>query len=148
MNSNRSTSEPRSEARPPLDVNKLVDRYIKLRDRKRQIEERHKTEIAPYTKVMGELESIMLEHMQAAGIDSVATPGGTAYQSTTPRAAIKDRSAFRDWVITNRQFDMVDWKANPREVFQFIDANNGAPPPGVNASTFTAVRFRRPGEED
>ena len=133
---------------PSINIRKLVDNYVKLRDRKRQLEDAYKKQVEPFTKLMAEVEGQLLEHMQAADIDSVATPGGTCYRSTVPRATIKDGSAFRQWVIQHGRYELVDWRANARSVFDFINENNGAPPPGVNASTFTSIRFRRPGEED
>jgi hypothetical protein len=131
-----------------LNVNKTVDNYIKLRDRKRELEAAAKEQVAPFIKLMGEIETQLLAYMQQTGVDSVATPGGTAYQSTVPRATIKDGAAFREWVINNDEFDLVDWKANPRAVQEYIANSRGQTPPGVNASTFTTVRFRRPGEEE
>jgi len=150
MNRTDRAAESTSASKAPLlDVDKLIGQYVKLRDRKREMEARHKDELRPYTTIMGEIEAQLMKHMQDAGIDSVATPSGTAYQSTTPRATIQDRGAFRQFVEETGMFELVDWKANPRAVFEFIEAvGNGSPPPGVNASTFTAVRFRSPGEKE
>jgi hypothetical protein len=146
---NSKTPEVNSGARPPtLNIKKLVSNYVRLRDRKRELEDAYKKQVEPFTKLMAEVEGQLLEHMQSADIDSVATPGGTCYRSTVPRATIRDGAAFRQWVVQHSRFELVDWRANARAVFDFISENNGASPPGVNASTFTSIRFRRPGEED
>jgi hypothetical protein len=133
---------------PPLNINKLCEQYVALRDRKRTLEAQHKEALAPFNKVMGELESRMLGYMQEAGIGHVSTPSGTAYQTTKPSATIRDGSAFRQWVVETASYQIVDWRANANAVAEFIDANDGTPPPGVNFSTRTTVNFRRPNEKE
>ena len=132
----------------PMNLEKLIDRYVALRDRKREVEKRHKEELKPFRTVMDEIEAMLMQYMQKSGIDHVATPGGTAYQVTKPSATIRDGSAFRQWVVKNERYDIVDWRANARAVFEYIRENEGKVPPGINASTYTTVNFRRPGEEE
>jgi hypothetical protein len=131
-----------------VDLNKLIDSYVALRDRRRAIEDKHKSELEPYKKIMEELEQKLLAVMQASGVDSVSTRGGTAYQKTRLSATIKDGTAFRAYVIQNQAFDLVDWRANANAVFEHIEDNNGVPPPGVNPSTYISVGVRRPNEKE
>lgn len=130
------------------NLNKLVDQYVQLRDRKRALEAQHKEQLAPYTKVMSEIEGMLLEHMQKLGTTSINTPGGTAYQSTKRSASIKDGAAFREFVVKTGSFNLVDWRANANAVFDFIEAHGGSPPPGVNPSSRVTVNFRRPNEQE
>ena len=134
---------------PPLpDVNRLIAQYVTLRDRKEAMEKRHKDELKPYNDLMAEVEGLMLDYLNQTGINSVAGPGGTMYKSTVPRCTIKDRTAFRNFVVAMAAFDLVDWRANAKNVGEHIEANTGTVPPGVNYTTFTSVRFRRPGEKE
>jgi hypothetical protein len=130
----------------PPDINKTIDQYVKLRDKKRLLERQHKDQLKPFNDLLEEIEGMLLSYMQRAGVNSIATDGGTAYQSTTPRATIGDGDAFRQFVIANQLFDLVDWRANATRVFDYINEHNGQVPPGVNPSTYTKVNFRRPGE--
>jgi len=132
----------------PLTVNQLIDSYVQVRDRKRLIESQHKEALKPYNEVMGQLEGQLMEAIQRAGVQSLTGTGGTAYLSTKKRATIKDGTAFRAFVIDNKEFDLVDWRANANAVFDFINAHNGSPPPGVNPSSYTEVNVRRPGEKE
>jgi len=132
----------------PLTVNQLIDSYVQVRDRKRLIESQHKEALKPYNEVMGQLEGQLLEAIQRAGVQSLSGTGGTAYLSTKKRATIKDGEAFQSYVIDNEAWHLTDWRANANAVFDHIQAHNGMPPPGVNASTFTEVNVRRPGEKE
>ena len=131
---------------PELD--KLINRYVQLRDRKHLIEAQHKEQLAPYNKLMAEVEGVLLDYMQKAGVDSVSTPGGTAYQTTKRSASIKDGGAFRKFVVETGAFNLVDWRANANAVFDYIAAHEGMAPPGVNPSSRVTVNFRRPNEQE
>lgn len=145
---NAAFAPPRGSDPPMPDVNKLIDQYVALRDRKRVIEARHKQELEPYKKIMDELEHKLLVIMQAAGADSVSGPGGTAYQKIKLSATIKDGTAFRAFVVQNQLFELVDWRANANAVFEYIKDNKGSPPPGVNPSSYVSVGVRRPNEKE
>lgn len=149
MDNNTAATPGVSPGPPPaLDLNKLIDHYVQLRDRKRLMESQHKEALKPFNALMEEIEGRLLKHMHDTGATSIATPGGSAYQTTKKSATIKDGSAFRTFVVSNQKFELVDWRANAIAVFDFIKESGGQPPPGVNASTYVSVGVRRPNEED
>jgi len=149
MDSSAQAAGPSPEGVPsPLQLDKMIQSYIALRDRKRAIEAKHKEELAPYTKVMEEIEGKMLTHMQKSGSNSVNTDAGTAYKTTKLSATIRDGAAFRQWVVETGSYAVVDWRANANAVFEYIEDNGGVVPPGVNASTRVTVNFRRPNEKE
>ncbi len=145
---NFSSTVPRTDGQPVPELDKLIDRYIKLRDHKKALEAKHKAELAPFVQLMDEVEGVLLTYMQQAGVNSVNTPGGTAYQSVRLSATIKDGSAFRSYVLSNHAFDLVDWRANANAVFDYVNEHGGAPPPGVQPSSRVTVNFRRPNEKE
>lgn len=134
--------------KPALNLNQLIDTYIKLRDRKKILESQHKEAVKPYAKLMEEIEGQLLVMMEKQEVNSLSTDGGTAYQSLKKRASIKDGEAFMEYVIDNKAWHLTDWKANPNAVHDHIKEHNGTPPPGVNASSFIAVNVRRPTETE
>ena len=149
MNSNVQAAGVSPVGKPsPLNVGKLIDQYIALRDRKREIESAHKATLVPFNKAMGEIEAKMLAHMQKSEVNSVNADAGTAYQTTKPSATIRDGAAFRQWVVETGAYQIVDWRANANAVAEFIAASEGSVPPGVNYSTRTSVNFRRPNEKE
>jgi hypothetical protein len=132
----------------PLNLANLIDKFVALRDKKRKLETEHEAMLKPYIQVMDEIAGELLKYMQENAVDHVATPGGTAYQTTKRSASIRDRQAFKQYVVEAGAFDMLDWKANATAVFKFIEENNGSPPPGINPSSRTAVNVRRPNEKE
>lgn len=144
-----SNGAPHSGASPPMpDINKLIDSYVALRDRRRKLEASHKQALEPYKKIMDELGQKLLAIMQATGVDSLTGTGGNAHKITKLSATIKDGTAFRAFVVQNGLFELVDWRANANAVFEYINENNGVPPPGVNPSSYVSVGVRRPNEKE
>lgn len=120
-----------------------VEQFVKLRDKLRELEDRHKAERKPYDEAMEQLRLIILGHLDAAGVDSITAKGvGTAYRTVRKSATIADGDAFRRHVIGSQEFDLCDWRANANAVEAFIN-QHGAPPPGVNYSTLAQVGVRR-----
>jgi len=132
----------------PFDVDKAVFQYIALRNRKVMLEQQHKAQLVPFTEIMNELEAKLLSYMQKANVDHLAAPSGTAYRSTRLSATIKDGEAFRQFVIQQNQFQLVDWRANANQVFEYIRDHQGVTPPGLNTSAFVHVRFRSPTDKE
>ena len=53
------------------------------------------------------------------------------YLSTTYRASIADKQMFTDFVIAQKRWDMLDWKANAKAARAYVK-NEKVLPPGIN----------------
>lgn len=120
-----------------------VAQYLKLRDMIKTKEDAHKEAIKPLKEALEKLNSVMLAQLNASGGDSVSTQFGTVYRTRKKSATIADMSLFWDWVTANGDFDFVDKKANATRVEEYINANGGQLPPGVNFSQIEQVGVRR-----
>lgn len=125
-----------------IPVGKLTGMYVKLRDRIKKTEQRHKEELAGAKDLLMQMGTRLLDELNKCGGDSIASPEGTAYRTERVSASISDASQFRDYVIANELFDMLDWKANPTAVKDHI-TEFGAAPPGINLNTAFTVGVRR-----
>lgn len=126
----------------PTDIGLRVDQYVRLRDKIKEIEARHKEELKKYKETLEKLNAVILTHLTNVGGESIRTPAGTAYITEKKAASLADPAAFMDYVITNEAWDLLDRKANNTAVADFIAAHN-APPPGVNFTSTLVVGVRR-----
>lgn len=144
------TEEPIPGEKPALPENlpigKMIGMYVKLRDRIKAKEDEMKVALKPAKEMLESLNNRILDELNKAGGDSLKADTGTAYRTARTTASLADPSAFRDYVIANELFDMVDWKANAKAV-QDHNEEFGALPPGVNVSTVYLVGVRRPSEK-
>ena len=127
------------------DVQKWIGQYVAVRDVKRALEAKQKEEVKKLTEILNVLEGKLQAFFTETGQDSAPTGAGTAYLSTTYRASIADKEAFKKFVLDFAEWQMLDWKANAKAVRSFVK-DKKAPVPGVNLTGITKVRINRPGE--
>lgn len=130
---------------PPEAVAKFEKRtgqYVAVRDKIKEITERHSEELKPFVELQNQLTAWFTEELDRVGAKSVKTEQGTVYQSTRYSAALNDPKAFMDYVITNNAFDLLDRKANSTAVRDFIEQHKSEPP-GCRLSAIRTVGVRR-----
>lgn len=127
---------------PPENIEELVAQYVRLRDKLKEADDAHKAKTKTARDYLEQLNGKLLDRLNDVGGESVKTGSGTVYRSTKKSATIADGGAFREYVIDNGKFDLVDWKANALAVSEFI-TEHSAPPPGINYSTAFTVGVRR-----
>lgn len=125
-----------------MDINALVGAYVKARDKKKEIQDRHKQELVLVNEVMDELESTMLKYFETHGINSAATDAGTAYKSLRESYSVADPVLFREWVQEQGDLSFFESRASKTAVEAYI-AETGEIPPGVKYSADMSVGFRR-----
>lgn len=126
----------------PVNIDELVRQYVLLRDKIKEAEDAHKAKLKDAKEHLEKLNNTLLDRLNQLGGESVKTASGTVYRTTRRSASISDGDTFRQFVINNEAFDLVDWKANANAVDDFIKAES-APPPGVNFTTTFQVGVRR-----
>jgi hypothetical protein len=126
----------------PPTMGECVDKYVQLRDAIKAADDAHKERTATARAYLEALNGELLKQLNAVGGDSIKTDGGTAYRTTRRSATISDGDAFRQFVIDNGMFDIVDWKANAGAVDDFVKSK-GSLPPGVNYTETFTVGVRR-----
>ena len=123
-------------------IEKAVQKYIQMRDDKREIQDQHKDQLAPYNEAMKKIEDLVLGVMIQKGANSIKTPKGTVYTSTTVRPKIDDWKELRPFILENDLIDMMVLKLSPDAVEQFREST-GDLPPGVVITSETYARFKK-----
>ncbi|RLC12730.1 MAG: hypothetical protein DRI24_16975 [Deltaproteobacteria bacterium] len=123
-------------------IEKAVAKFIKLRDDKKALQDQHKEQLAPYNEAMTKIEALVLALLIKQGANSIKTPAGTVYTSTTTRPKIDDWRVLRPFILENDLIDMMIQKLSPDAVEQFKEAT-GDLPPGVVVNSETFARFKK-----
>lgn len=126
----------------PTNLDTLTERVIRLRDAIKEAERKHKEKIAPAKEMLEQMENNLLAELNKLGITKFGGKHGTVFKSNRNSATIADGSVFRDYVITNGVWDLVDWRANATAIAEHITEHH-VPPPGVNFATIVTVNVRR-----
>lgn len=123
-------------------MDELVEKYIKLRDKKAEIKAAYEARVSQIDDFMEKIENAILKKLNEDGADSFGTPAGTAFKSTVTSATVADWDAFLEYVKGNEMWSMLDRRCNKTAVVEFRNANDDLPP-GVNWREETVVRIRR-----
>ena len=140
------STHPPQGGKMPVDISKRVEQYVTLRDLIKVKETEFKEGIARYKKALEDLNTILLNHLNDIGGNSLNTDAGTVYKTEKKSAPLADPAAFMSYVVDNAAFDLLDRKANVTAVTEYIK-QHGTSPPGVNFSTAFVVGVRRPGQD-
>lgn len=127
----------------PATLDAMVDQFVRLRDKIKEADDAHKEKLAPAKEYKDQLEAAILEKLTETGLESAKTKFGTAYKTIKKSATVADGAAFREFVIGEAEYDLVDWRANAVAVSNYLDAHEGELPPGLNYGTFVSVGVRR-----
>lgn len=129
----------------PVQVDLLIRDAVAIRDYIKQIETKHDKELKDPKEALEVLKGQIQQFFTDTGQDNTKTSAGTAFLSTTYRASIADKQAFKDYVIERQRWDLMDWKANAKAAQLFVKKEKQLPP-GVNLTGTTKVNIRRPGQ--
>ena len=130
------------------DINQLVRDYVEARDILKILDAKYETKRKPIVefqmKTSGRIQQFMVDNKITKG---VKTDAGTAYVSTRYTTSLADPEAFMQHVINNKDFDLLDRRANATAVKEYVGKNNSLPPGcNLNAIQTVGVRRGKPGE--
>jgi hypothetical protein len=143
MTAAATASQPAPTAPPQAHgIEHYCGQYIRLRAKIAEMEKAHSEVMKPYNEALEQLNGLLLQHLNTVGAESVRTGQGTVYVTKKKSATLADKKAFWDFVAATHNWDLVDYKANPTAVEDFLTEHK-ALPPGVNYTTTNVVGVRK-----
>jgi hypothetical protein len=133
----------KAEPKPQDTVAYYVAAYRGCRETIKRLNDEHEAKIKPLTDLQDMLTGWLQDYLEQAGADSIKTPNGTAYNTTRYTASLADSEAFMKFVLDNKQYDLLDRKANVTAVRAYVEEHSVLPP-GVNLSSHSTVGVRAP----
>lgn len=120
----------------------LIEQYLKIRQLKAEMAERHKAELAPLDGAMDTIEGVMSARLIERGAQNVKTDFGTAYRSTVTRYRVVDQDAFRQKLLDSGAWGLAILSTSKAEIDDYVKTY-GALPPGTDATTIESTNFRK-----
>jgi len=121
----------------------LIERYIKIRDAKKEVEERHKEELQPYKDQLEKIEAYFLNHFNEENVDSVAINGvGTAFKQVRTSAKVNCWDTLIKFILENDHLEMLEKRVSKGAVEAYRDEFKDLPP-GIDWAEVAVVNIRR-----
>jgi len=124
------------------NIDNAVAGYIQLRDMKKELEAKHKEELAPLNAKMIRLEAWLLNQLQEQGANNIKTPHGTTYVNTRNSVKAEDKEEFMKYIKENDMFGLLEVRPSKAAVEEFAEST-GDLPPGVTISSELRAYVRR-----
>jgi hypothetical protein len=125
-----------------MNFEQAASKYLELRTEVDRIDREAKNKKAELNKVMADLENWFALAAEEQGLKTIPTTVGTVYWSTHNAATVAEPAVFRDYVINNSAWDLIETRASKTAVKSFIEGH-GEPPPGVNFSSVRVFNLRK-----
>jgi hypothetical protein len=126
-----------------MKLSEFVGKYIELRNQKAALKADYEAKVAGVDEKLDKIEAKLLEVFDQQGMDSVKTELGTAYKSTRTTASVADRDVFMNFVKAKEEWALLEVRAAKSAVEQYMTANEGVLPPGVNWRAEAVVNVRK-----
>jgi len=127
----------------PGALETLINSYIELRDKKASIKKEQEAVVKQYNDALEQIENYLKAHLQEQNVNSVSCDAGTAFIKRSRQATVPDKAAFREFVISTSEFDLCNMSAKVEAVEEWVEANQGMLPPGVNFRVWETVQIQR-----
>lgn len=121
-----------------MDHEKLVRVYLKMKERRAQLE-RERAEI--WGK-MEQIQGLLLKSLLDNKAKSMATAVGTFYIKQDVKVNCTDWETYRRWMIANDALDGVEKRVTKSFIVDFMRDNNDELPPGITALKEQVVGIR------
>lgn len=135
-------SEVMEKPKSAMTLDKAIMAYVRVRDRKKDIEARHVEELAPVNQMLERLEAYMLDLMDQAGLQSIKSPHGTAFKSRRTTAKVLEWDATLGYILEYEAWDLLERRVSKKAVEAIIEETQ-QPIPGVEVSTEIVINVRR-----
>lgn len=120
-----------------MDANKLIETYIALRDKKKQVVEAHQKELEPYDMGLMKLEAKLMGALETAGVEKLGGAAGTAFTKINTSVIVADWEQVVEYVRENDAYDVLERRVAKTAALERGDV------PGLAISRTKVVQIRR-----
>jgi hypothetical protein len=124
-------------------LNDMIKTFIALRDKKTALKKEQASVLKKYDDAMGEIGDYLKGWLGKQKVNAIGCDEGVAFIRRKRSATIADTHAFREFVISNNNFELAEFRASVEAVEDFIKEHDGQLPPGTNFRVFEAVSVNR-----
>lgn len=129
-----------------MDIEKLTKAYIAIRDKRAEIKKAFDVEYTDLGAKLDRLEAELLRFMQDNKSEAIKTTFGTVYRQEEVKPSCSDWSALDAWEKANPDInasDILEKRVSKKFITEYMEANDGALPPGVSIYREYVARVRR-----
>ena len=122
-----------------MKVDKLVKVYLKIRDKRKELQIEYDKKDEYLKDTLKEVETALLDVCKETGADSLRTDFGTVSRRVSKRYWTTDWSSMYEFVKDNDQLDLLERRIAQGNMSTYLEENPDKLPPGLNVDSKDAV---------
>ncbi len=127
-----------------IPMDRLARVYVKIRDKISELTREYETQVEALKAQQEQLATTMKDQLRAAGMLSSKTPSGTVSLVTKTRYYAQDWEAMQNFIKEHDALDLFEKRLAQKNVQEFLDANPGVVPTGLNTVSEITISVRKP----
>jgi hypothetical protein len=135
------SDEVESQAAVPLE--KLTRIYIKMRDKKAELETELENQVGKLENDMGTVKAAILNHMKSLGVESLRTDAGTVYRTVRTKYSTSDWESMGKFILEHGVPELLEKRIQQTNMRVFLEENPDLLPPGLNSNMEYSVTIKR-----
>ena len=126
-----------------MDPAALVKAVRNIRDAEAEIRREADAKIAELKEKREKIEGVLLQVLTDSNVESMRTANGTFFRTVETIPSGQDWDAFYNWIKENDAFDALERRITRKFISDYMNAHDGAIPPGVNVFRRYKVNVRK-----
>jgi len=126
-----------------IPVDRLTKAYLKIRDKRSELRKAYDAEDSELKGQLELIQSALLDYCKYHNVDSVRTPFGLFYRTTSTRYWTSDWEAMNRFILENELPEFYEKRLNQGVVREFLEENPETVPPGLNTTSEYSIRVRK-----
>jgi hypothetical protein len=126
-----------------LSIEELVDVYVQIRDKKRQIEAELDKQVKELEEDLKVISSAMLDACKDMGADSIRTKHGTVIRSVKSKYWTNDWDSMWKFIRENSAMELLEKRIHQTNMKQFLEENPDQHPAGLNVDSEFTITVRK-----
>jgi hypothetical protein len=124
-------------------IDKIIETYVKIRDKKDELYHAYKSSTAELESQMAVLKHKLLELSKETGATSFSTPQYTAYRTVKNRYWTNDWESFYGFMQDNAVMGLLEKRIHQTNMKDFMEQNPDKHPPGLHVDSEYEFTIKR-----
>ncbi len=126
-----------------VTAEKLVEIYVKIRDRRAVIQKDYEKEDNRLKEQLELVTGKLLDMCRDTGVESMRTTAGTVSRSVTTRYWTSDWASMYDFIKEHDAINLLEQRIHQGNIKTFLNENPDSVPKGLNSDSKYTIRVVR-----
>lgn len=126
-----------------MDAEKLVEVYIKIRDKRTQLKREFDNADGVLEKQLELVGDNLLELCKETGAEGLRTAAGSVFKTVKNRYWTSDQASLKEFILENDAFELLENRIHQTNMKNFLEEHPDKVPKGLNIDSRYSVTVRR-----